>query len=332
MVAGEDCGGTAGRIRGHMFIDPVAIQIGPIAIHWYGVMYVAAAIAAAWLATREARRRGLDTDRVWTMLIVGGVGGIIGARIYHVIHEWAFYSQNPELIPAVWNGGLGVPGGVAGGLVALALYSRVNGLNLWRWLDVAAPAMLLAQAIGRIGNFINQELYGPPTDLPWGIPIDGEHRIPPWTNLDQYPVDSTRFHPLFAYESVLNLIGVAVLLWVGRRYARRLYDGDIALMYFIWYGSVRAVLETMRTGNWAVGGVPVAVILGVGAAVTGAIAIIVRHARGWGTPGAFLRETEAQEAEAEVAAEAMTSEGGPPGPLPEEPATEPAASEESQAG
>lgn len=279
-----------------MFIDPIAIRIGPISIHWYGVLYAVAAVAAAWLATREARRRGEDPERVWTGLLIAAVGGIIGARVYHVIHEWAFYSANLELIPQIWTGGLGIPGGIAGGLIALYLYTRLSGLKFWRWIDIAAPAMLLAQAIGRFGNWVNQELYGPPTELPWGIPIDAAHRVPPWTNLDEYPVESTFFHPLFLYESILNLVGMGVLLWVGRRYARRLYDGDIAMMYFIWYGSVRTVLETFRTGNWVVGGIPVAISLGVGVAVIGAAVIIVRHAKGWGTPGAFLLEMEARQA------------------------------------
>ena len=285
-----------------MFIDPVAFRIGPIAVHWYGIIFAVAAIAAAWLATREARRRGEDPERVWTLLLVAAVGGIIGSRIYHVIHEWTFYSENPELIPQVWLGGLGIPGGVAGGMLALAIYTRVQGLKFWRWLDIAAPAMLLAQAIGRFGNLVNQELYGPPTNLPWGISIDAEHRVPPYTDLDQYPVESTTFHPLFLYESLLNVLGMFVLLYVGRRFARRLYDGDIAMLYFIWYGSVRTLLEGFRTGNWLIGGVPTAVLIGVSVALIGAVVIIVRHLKGWGVPGAYLREME-ERAAAEAAAE-----------------------------
>lgn len=279
-----------------MFIDPIALRIGPFNIHWYGILFAVAAVAAAWLATREARRRGEDPERVWTMLLVAAVGGIIGSRLYHVIHQWEFYSANPALIPQVWNGGLGIPGGVAGGMIVLFAYTRINRLNFLRWIDIGAPAMLLAQAIGRIGNFVNQELYGPPTDLPWGIPIEQVHRDPPWTDMDRYPVESTFFHPLFAYESILNLVGMGVLLWVGRRFALRLYDGDVAMLYFVWYGSVRTVLETFRTGNWVVGGIPVAILIGVGVAVIGATVIIIRHARGWGTPGAYLAEIDARQA------------------------------------
>jgi phosphatidylglycerol---prolipoprotein diacylglyceryl transferase len=298
-----------------VFIDPVALRIGPISIHWYGILFAVAAVAGAWLATREARRRGEDSERVWSLLLVAAVGGIIGSRLYHVIHQWdLIYRDNPALIFQIWNGGLGIPGGVAGGMVALFAYTRVNRLNFLRWIDIGAPAMLLAQAIGRVGNFVNQELYGPPTNLPWGIPIDQAHRVPPYTNLDQYPVETTFFHPLFAYEALLNLLGMAVVLWVGRRFARRLYDGDVAMLYFVWYGSVRTILETLRTGNWVVGGIPVAIVIGVGAAVVGAAVIVLRHARGMGTPGAYLREMEERET-----AQASTTPPGAPEPAKPEP-------------
>ena len=292
-------------------IDPIAIQIGPFAIHWYGIFFAIAAFSAAWLATVEARRRGEDADRVWSVLLIGAVGGIIGARTYHVIHEWdAIYRDHLELIPQVWNGGIGVPGGIAGGVLAIFLYTRRAGVNFARWLDIAAPAMLLAQAIGRLGNFVNQELYGPPTDLPWGIPIDAAHRVPPYLDLGAYPVASTFFHPLFAYEAILNVIGMFVLLWVGRRFATRLYDGDIALMYLLWYPLVRTFLETFRSDNWVIGGIPTAIIIGVITAVAAGSYLVLRHVKGWGTPGAWITERQTDEPGVEDAGAAPEPQPG----------------------
>lgn len=273
-------------------IDPIAFAIGPLKIHWYGIIIATAVLVGTWLGLREARRRGENTDHAWSMLMVCIVTGIIGARAYHVIHEWdTIYADNPELIIQIWNGGIGIPGALIGGVVGIWIYTKRNHLSFWRWADIFAPAVLLGQAIGRLGNWVNQELYGPPTDLPWGIPIDAAHRVPPYDDLATYP-DTTRFHPLFAYEAILNLIGMAVLLWVGRRFAHRLYDGDIVLMYFIWYGTVRTLLEGFRTGNWLVGGVPTAMILGIGAAVFSAGFLVLRHLMGWGTPGSWMHQTD----------------------------------------
>ena len=277
-----------------MFIDPVAIRIGPLQVHWYGIIIASAVLVGGILGTAEARRRGEDPDKGWSMLLPTIVLAVIGARIYHVIHEWDFYRENIALIPQVWNGGIGIPGAVMGGALAIVLYTRWAKLPTWRWLDIFAPALLLGQVVGRLGNFVNQELYGPPTSLPWGIPIDAAHRAgTPWDPLT-YPVDATRFHPLFAYEMILNAIGVVVLLWVGRRFARRLYDGDIALMYIMWYGAVRTALESFRneTGNWHILGVPTAMWIGILGFVLAGGFLILRHQRGWGTPGAWLDPDE----------------------------------------
>ena len=273
-----------------MFIDPVAIRIGPLAVHWYGIIIAAAVLIGGVIGTMEARRRGEDPDKGWSMLLPTIVLAVIAARAYHVIHEWDFYRENPALITQVWNGGIGIPGAVMGGALAIYLYCRWNKLNTARWLDIFAPALLLGQVVGRLGNFVNQELYGPPTTLPWGIPIDAAHRAgTPWDALT-YPVDTTRFHPLFAYEMILNAIGVVVLLWIARRFARRLYDGDVALIYIMWYGAVRTALESFRneTGNWHILGIPTAMWIGIiGFIVAGAF-LVIRHQRGWGTPGAWI--------------------------------------------
>jgi phosphatidylglycerol---prolipoprotein diacylglyceryl transferase len=266
-------------------IDPIALRIGPLQLHWYGIIIAAAVLLAALLGARIAKSKGENPDEGWSMLLPVVVVSVIAARIYHVIHQWdAIYSKHPELIPQIWNGGIGIPGAVAGGALAIWLYTRAKGLSTARWLDIFAPALLLGQAIGRLGNFVNQELYGPPTTLPWGIPIDVAHRLPDWMNLSVYPVATTRFHPLFAYEAILNLIGMAVLLYVGRRLAHRLYDGDIALLYIMWYGAVRTALETFRTQNWVILGIPTAMWVGILGFVLAGAWLIIRHRQGWGTP------------------------------------------------
>ena len=163
-------------------MNPVLVQIGPIQVHWYGVLIVAGALLAAWLSTIEARRLGEDPDHVWDLMIWVLILGIIGARLYHVFStaqgtyaNWAYYRAHPIAIIAFWNGGfrgLGIFGAVAGGVLGVVLFTWRYKLDLLRWLDIPAPALLLAQAIGRLGNRVNQELYGPPTTLPWAFHIN----------------------------------------------------------------------------------------------------------------------------------------------------------------
>jgi phosphatidylglycerol:prolipoprotein diacylglycerol transferase len=288
-------------------IDPIAIRLGPWEIHWYGIIIASAIMGAALYGTREVRRRGEDPDAAWSMLLWVILGGVIGARLYHVWHEWtAIYSKDPGLILQVWRGGLGIPGAIAGGAAVLWIYTRRMGMATGGWLDIFAMAIPLGQAIGRLGNFVNQELYGPPTDLPWGIPIDAAHRIGDWTNLVAFPVDTTRFHPLFAYEALLSLATLGVLFWVSRRFASRLIDGDLLLIYLMGYGASRAYLETFRVENWTIGGLPTAIWLGIAAVLLAGGFLVLRHLRGWGTPGAWLARKQAMT----DAAAAAAGEGG----------------------
>jgi phosphatidylglycerol:prolipoprotein diacylglycerol transferase len=135
------------------------------------------------------------------------------------------------------------------------------------------------QAIGRIGNFFNQELYGPPTTLPWGIAIDCEHRVAAYP-CDVFPLATTHFHPLFLYESLSGLVGAAVLLWLARRPNSRLVTGDLLLIFFVWYGTTRFVLEFLRTGNWTFFGIATAQIVSVGFVIAGLVGLWYRHGRG----------------------------------------------------
>jgi phosphatidylglycerol:prolipoprotein diacylglycerol transferase len=295
-------------------IDPILFKIGPLEVHWYGVIIATAVLLAGWVGTIEARRRGEDPEVGWSMLLPVLVLGVIGARLYHVIHLWdAVYSQDPLQAFVIWKGGLAIAGAVIGGVIAIWLYTRFAKLNTLRWFDIFASTMLLAQAIGRLGNFVNQELYGPPTELPWGIQIAAENRVGPWMDLNAYPVETTRFQPLFAYEGLLNLVGFFLILWIARRFAHRLFDGDVLMLYLIWYSGVRIYLETFRVENWIFAGLPVATWVGILTILLAAGVLAVRHARGWGTPGAWMKEKEARERAAADAAPAV------------EPSTEPSA-------
>ena len=275
-------------------IDPVAFEIGPLQLHWYGIIIAGAVLVGGGLGTQVARWLNEDPEDGWSMLLLVIVLGIVGARLYHVVHLWGeVYSRNLALIPQIWNGGLGIPGGVAGGALGIFLFTRARGLNAARWMDVFAPALLLGQAIGRLGNFVNQELYGPPislcgTDfppcLPFGIPIDAEHRAGTAWDAVSFPPDTTAFVPLFAYEAVLNLIGMAVILFVMRRYGPRLFAGDAVLMYLMWYGGVRTLLESYRVNNWTILGIPTAMWIGIVAVVFAGAWLWYRHRRGWGSP------------------------------------------------
>jgi phosphatidylglycerol:prolipoprotein diacylglycerol transferase len=261
------------------------ISIGALEIRFYSLMILSGIGVGVFIAQREARRYGEEPDHVVNIAVLGAMFAIVGARIYHVLdrNEWPYYSANPGEIVKVWNGGIGIFGAVVGAMFGLALYvwwanrsrSGRRGaprLRVLRWLDIGAPAFLVGQAIGRWGNFFNQELYGPPTDLPWGIPIDEAHR--PLAYLSE-----THFQPLFLYESILSAIGVAVLLYLGRRFARRMIVGDMMLLYFIWYGAERFGLEFLRSGNWRVGAIPTAQIVGI-LLITISVSLLVwRHKR-----------------------------------------------------
>ena len=274
-------------------IDSVAIEIGPLQLHWYGIIIASAVLIGGLLGTRVARWLNEDPEEGWSMLLLVMVLAVIGARLYHVIHLWEYYAQDPILIPQIWNGGLGIPGGVAGGALGILIYTRSKGLHTARWMDVFAPALLLGQAIGRLGNFVNQELYGPPTSLcgsefpaclPWGVQIDAAHRAgTPWDAVS-FPPETTTFVPLFAYEAILNLIGMALILLVIRRFGPRLFAGDAVLMYLMWYGWVRTALETYRVNNWTIFGIPTAMWLGGIVVVLAGAWLWYRHRRGWGSP------------------------------------------------
>ncbi len=263
--------------------NPIALSLGSFEIRWYGIGYVAAIIAGTWLATREARRRGERIDVIVDGVVVLAIAALIGGRAYHVIDQWAYYRDHLAQIFLPPYSGLGIYGGLFTGMLATIWYARRHHLSFWRWADIIVPAVLLAQAVGRWGNFMNQELYGPPTNLPWGIAIQCQYRVAEFACPAQggtTPVDA-HFVPLFFYESMLSLLGVLVMLFLWRRFTARgrfLIAGDVGLLYFVWYGVERGILETLRGGwNWTFFGIPMAQLVGLGAAAASIIAIAVRH-------------------------------------------------------
>ncbi|MBN1220181.1 MAG: prolipoprotein diacylglyceryl transferase [Anaerolineae bacterium] len=280
-------------------LNPILFQLGPFTIRWYGLLIVAGALAAAYIATIEARRRKEDPEHAWNLLIWCLILGIVGARLYHVLSTPAgssrgfyyYFVEHPfttltvfgAAVPfptalLIWEGGIGIFGAILGGILAILIYSYRNHLNVWRWLDIVAPGMLLAQAIGRWGNYFNQELYGPQTDLPWGLLItDANQRIAPYNDLTTYPLATTTFHPLFLYESLWNLIGFGLMMWIGRKYYNKLLDGDITSLYLIWYPLGRLLIESLRPDAWTAMGIAVAQIVGVVLILVGAGLVFVRR-------------------------------------------------------
>ncbi|NWF78804.1 MAG: prolipoprotein diacylglyceryl transferase [Chloroflexi bacterium] len=247
-------------------VDPILIQLGPLTIRWYGVLMIAGIFAATWVAARYVAWKGENPDNVWDMLLWVLIPGLIGARLYYVFVQSPRgpagldrYLADPGAILRVWEGGLHIFGGLLFGAAALLLYARVRRLNLPIYLDGVGLGLPLGQAIARNANFINQELYGPPTTLPWGLRIDPPHRIPPYNDLNAFP-EGIGFHPLFLYEVIWNLIGFALLLWIARRFADRLKPGDLALLYLIWYPLGRFFIELLRTDSWFFLGTPFNVV------------------------------------------------------------------------
>ncbi|NJL40840.1 MAG: prolipoprotein diacylglyceryl transferase [Leptolyngbyaceae cyanobacterium SM1_4_3] len=266
-------------------VDPIIVEIGPLALRWYGLLMMAAILVGAQIASHEVTRRGQNSDDFWDMLIWVLIPGFLGARLYYVFIQsprgeggLGYYLSNPLEIFKVWSGGIHIFGGFILGGLALWLFTRIRHLPALIYLDAIALALPLAQAIGRWGNFINQELYGPPTELPWGLRIDPQHRISPYNDLSTYP-ESTRFHPLFLYESVWNFIGFGLLFWISRHFKHQLRDGDLLLLYLIWYPLGRFFIEFLRTDSWFFPGTPFNVvhILSFMAIIGASITLYVRH-------------------------------------------------------
>ena len=232
-------------------IDPIIFTFDlfgiTLTLRWYGVLAMVGLLVGATIADREIKRRGGDSEKLWDALVWLAIAGVAGARLWYVVNDIlsgsVYFVEQPIRALYISEGGLHIYGAVVAGLITAYFYCKKVGFDFRLLLDAAAPGMLVGQAIGRISNFINQELYGPPTDLPWGVPISAAHRYQPWRDLAQFPEDTTRFHPTFFYEALWNLVGAGLMLWLGRRYARQLKPGVIFALWLIWAGLGRCFLE-----------------------------------------------------------------------------------------
>ncbi|MDP1808911.1 MAG: prolipoprotein diacylglyceryl transferase [Actinomycetota bacterium] len=232
----------------------VAFSIGPVTVRWYGLIITAAVLAGYAVAYRRVKARGQDPEHLINILVYGLISAIVGARFYYVLFSLADYLPRPAEALAVWHGGLAIHGALIGGIISTVVYTRRHGLNFWYWADILAPSIILGQAIGRWGNYMNQEAFGGPTRLPWGIYIEPAKRPLEWARF-------SHFHPTFLYESLWSLAGFAILLYLSRRQTARPAswpNGSILLVYAIYYSIGRFFVEGLRTDSLMLGPIRVA--------------------------------------------------------------------------
>lgn len=288
-------------------MNPVIVQVGNFALTWYGLFIVGGAVLATWISSRYAQKDGESADHVWNLLAFALIFGILGARLYHVFSTpaeglgWPYYRENPGQIFNFWNGGfrgLGIYGGLVGGILAIVGYCWFNKLNALRYLSYFAPNVLLAQASGRLGNWVNQELFGPPTDLPWAFHINpafpcqmppnvppgiqpcGTAAFGPLTEETLAWFANNGFHPTFFYEALWNLAMFVILALAIRYLGNRMRVGDTVWLYFIAYGVGRFWVEMLRPDAWMMGRLATAQWIAVGTIIFGVVMLIVRR-RNW---------------------------------------------------
>lgn len=220
-------------------IDPIAVQLGPVSIRWYAVCIMLGVGIAVYLACKEAPRKGLSIDDIIDAVLWAFPIALIGARLYYVIFEWKHYQHNIESIFAIWNGGIAIYGGLIAGWLVLYVFARRRHINLWDLTDIAVPGVLIAQAIGRWGNFFNQEAYG--------RAVDHLKLLPDWMQKQMW-IDGSYREPTFLYESSWNLVGFILIMSV--RHKKKCFrQGEITLCYLIWYGLGRFVIEGFRSDS-----------------------------------------------------------------------------------
>jgi phosphatidylglycerol:prolipoprotein diacylglycerol transferase len=261
-----------------VFASPgaIAFELGPLQIRWYGILMATAILVGFWLAHRRAVRDGLPADELIRAAQWAVVAGLIGARLYEVAFNWDYYGRFPSKIIAVWEGGLAIHGGLIAGPLVGALLAWKWGVPVLPALDVIAPSMALGQAIGRWGNFFNEEAFGHPTDVPWKLYISPANRPPEVRQFDF-------FHPTFLYESLWNLLVFAVLmLWA--RPSRARHPGRVFFAYVGLYSVGRFFIEALRLDSFWVAGFRVAQVAGLVGVLVAAAGLVWVIRRGGARP------------------------------------------------
>jgi phosphatidylglycerol:prolipoprotein diacylglycerol transferase len=296
-------------------INPILFELGPFQVRWYGVLIMTGVVLGAYFSSRLARKRGFDPNHVWNGLIIAVIAAILGARLYHVFSTpagcppdaaipcgWPYYRYHFLEAFAVWKTGgfqgLGIYGAIVGGALGVVIYALWQRLSPLAWLDLGAPGLAFGQFVGRWGNFINQELYGPPTGSDWfGIKINPDlpHQLPPDGRYD------LRYHPTFFYESLWCLLVFLILYNVHARLPDKLRDGDVFLGYIILYPLGRFFIEFFRPDAWTMGRLATAQWIAVGCVVGGLVILVLRHLF-WDREKDAAREAEESEQAGEAAA------------------------------
>jgi phosphatidylglycerol:prolipoprotein diacylglycerol transferase len=252
--------------------DPVAVRLFGFEIRWYAIFILAGILAGIWLVRELARRRGMDPNFPLDVLPWVILAGIVGARLYYLLLRWDYFLANPGEALTLRLGGLTIHGALAGGIPMLIYLCRRAGYSFLAWADLAVPGVALGQAIGRWGNWANQEAFGRPSDLPWAVAIDPAHRPPAFAQ-------ATHFQPTFLYESLFDLANAAFLAWLALRVGRPggLRSGDVLWIYLILYGVARFVIEGMRTDSLYIGPLPAAYWLSLALIAIGVVMLVLRH-------------------------------------------------------
>lgn len=249
-------------------LNPIAFNLGGIQVHWYGIIIASAVVLATILAVQEAKRRRIDPDSIYDLILWALPVAIITARMYYVIFEWGYYQNHVDEIVRVWDGGIAIYGALIGAGIVVYLFCRANWIPVWLMLDIIAPVLIMAQGIGRWGNFMNQEAFGRITSLAFLQSLHLPHFI-----IQQMLIDGAYRQPTFLYESLWDILGFIVLM--SLRHKKHLFkQGEVFLSYVIWYAFGRFFVEGMRTDSLMLLGIRVSQWLSV-ILFIGAIGILV---------------------------------------------------------